>query len=177
MQFLRITALNKVAHALFAIAGLMLPRRCVRDGVVDPFGVAPSVAPSLCSTAMNSRRVCRILSLRGSACRLCRRSYKCDLPCPASKIEIALAFGECHPQNNFQLARCHRITVFGRTTNSASRHSKHLARMAKLIRVAAWFGIGAMPAIITAFLAIISAKCPALPETRPTALASGLSSS
>src|SRR6202047_3989371 len=41
-----------------------------------------------------------------------------------------------HLQNNLQPARCHRIIVFGRTTNSASRHSKHLARMAKLIRVA-----------------------------------------
>jgi hypothetical protein len=31
--------------------------------------------------------------------------------------------------------------------DSASRHSKHLVRMAKVIRVAAWFGIGEMPAI------------------------------
>jgi hypothetical protein len=42
---------QKVAHASFAITGLTLPRRCVRNGVVDALGLAPSVAPWLCSTA------------------------------------------------------------------------------------------------------------------------------
>src|SRR6266852_8060709 len=42
-----------------------------------------------------------------------------------------------HRQNRRHPARCHRIIVFGCTTKSASRHSKSLARRAKLIRVAA----------------------------------------
>jgi hypothetical protein len=48
-------ALNKVAHALFAIAGLTLPRRCVRSSVVDALGLAPSVAPSLRLEISNPR--------------------------------------------------------------------------------------------------------------------------
>jgi hypothetical protein len=50
-----------------------------------------------------------------------------------------------HLQNNFRPARCHRIMVFGRTTISTSRHSKHFARMAKLIRVAASIRRGSTP--------------------------------
>jgi len=42
-----------------------------------------------------------------------------------------------HLQKRRQPARCHRTIVFGPTTHSASRHSKNLARIAKLIRVAA----------------------------------------
>jgi hypothetical protein len=42
-----------------------------------------------------------------------------------------------HLQNKLQPVHCHRIIVFGSTTNSAPRHSKNLARIAKLIRVAA----------------------------------------
>ena len=41
-----------------------------------------------------------------------------------------------HLHNSLQPARRHRIMVFVRTTNGASRHSKNPARMAKLIRVA-----------------------------------------
>ena len=37
--------------------------------------------------------------------------------------------GHGHRQNRRHPARCHRIIVFGCTTNSASRHSKSLARI------------------------------------------------
>ena len=48
-------------------------------------------------------------------------------------------------QNSRHPARCQRIIVFGCTTNSASRHSKSLARIARLIRVAASIRLGWMP--------------------------------
>jgi len=50
-----------------------------------------------------------------------------------------------HRQNKRQPARCHRIIVFGWIANSASRQSKRLARIAKLMRVAASIRRGRTP--------------------------------
>jgi hypothetical protein len=50
-----------------------------------------------------------------------------------------------HRQNSRHPARCHRIIVLGCTTTSAGRHSKNLARIAKLSRVAASIRRGRAP--------------------------------